>query len=262
MIIDIHAHVFPDKIAVKASENTGKFYGLPRGYDGTVSQLTAFQDEAGIDMACIHSVAVTPHSVGSINRFISDTALRNRNRFIGFGAIYPGAEDIPEVISEAKELGLKGFKIHPDIQQFALDSMEAMDMFAELENSGMPVLIHTGDKRFHNSRPEQTERVLRTFPGLTCICAHLGGWSEWDDAVRHLARYENAWFDTSSSLGFITREHALRVIHSYDTDRLMFGTDYPMWRPKEELERFMGLGLTDEENEKILEKNARRLLGI
>ena len=42
----------------------------------------------------------------------------------------------------------------------------------------------------------------------------------------------------------------------------MFGVDYPMWDPKDELDRFLSLGLTEEENRKILYETAAKLYGI
>ena len=43
---------------------------------------------------------------------------------------------------------------------------------------------------------------------------------------------------------------------------MLFGTDYPMWDPKNEVEYFLSLGLSDEENKKILFQNAQKLFGI
>ena len=50
------------------------------------------------------------------------------------------------------------------------------------------------------------------------------------------------------------------IIRSHSRERVLFGTDYPMWGPSEELERFFRLELTEEENEKILCINAKNLL--
>ena len=261
-IIDIHAHVFPDPIARKATDSIGEFYHMPTQLDeGSVSQLIRLHREAGIDHACIHSVAVTPHSVDSINRFISDTAAQYPDRVTGFGAIHPGREDLPGLAEKVKKLGLKGFKIHPDMQKFALDSPEAMKMFEAIEGK-LPILIHTGDPRFEYSNPRRMKKALDAFPKLICICAHLGGWSEWEEACETLSGYENVYVDTSSSLYALSREEGRRIIRRYSRDRVLFGTDYPMWKPKEELERFLRLKLTDAEEEKILCRNAAELLGI
>jgi predicted TIM-barrel fold metal-dependent hydrolase len=93
-----------------------------------------------------------------------------------------------------------------------------------------------------------------------CVCAHLGGWSEWDDACRTLTGHENVYVDTSSSLYAMKPEEARKIIRCYSRDRVLFGTDYPMWNPAEELERFHRLQLTDDEEEKILCLNAQGLL--
>ncbi len=260
-IIDIHAHVFPDPIAEKASKSIGEFYGLEMNEGGTVSRLLKLEEESGIGHACIHSVAITPHSIDSINRFISGAAKACPDRLTGYGAVHPGRENIPGLIKEVRELGLKGLKIHPDMQKFALDSPEAMEMFAATEGN-LPIIIHTGDCRYEYSRPRQMKKVLDAFPKLVCVCAHLGGWSEWDEAWRLLADYENVYVDTSSSLYALAPDEARRIIRCYSRDRVLFGTDYPMWDPGEELNRFRRLNLSDDEEEKILYLNAKKLLDI
>ena len=262
MITDVHCHVFPDKIAEKAAESIGRFYDIPMRYNGTLDTMLALEDRAGIGRTCIHSVAVTPHSMDSINHFISQCVREHPGRLCGFGAIHPDCEDPEKVIGEVKALGLKGFKIHPDMQHFALDEHKSMRMFAAMEAENMPVIIHTGDPRHRFSRPDQMKRVLEAFPRLTCVCAHLGGWGEWDEGWKLLSGFENVYVDTCSSLYAISGEDAVRIIRSYAPERVLFGTDYPMWDPREELERLLALGLTDGERERILEKNAGALLGM
>ena len=258
-ITDIHAHVFPDPIAGKASDSIGEFYHMPVRQEGTVGQLLEAEKEAGISHAWIHSVALTPHYVDSINSFIANTVKQFPDRLTGFGAVHPDCEDIPGLIREVKAMGLKGLKIHPDMQKFALDSPAAMEMFAAVEGE-LPIIIHTGDSRFEYSRPWQMKRVLDAFLKLVCVCAHLGGWSEWDDACKALTGYENVYVDTSSSLYALKPEEARRIIRCYSRERVLFGADYPMWIPSEELERFYRLELTEEEEERILCLNAKDLL--
>ena len=260
-IIDIHAHVFPDAIAQKATDSIADFYGMPARHNGTAGKLIDQYDETGISHGCIHSVAITPHYIQSINRFISGTVKKYPGRLTGYAAIHPGAENIPGIIAEAKELGLKGFKIHPDMQKFALDGPEAMDMFSQIEGQ-MPIIIHTGDRRFAYSNPKRMKKVLDAFPHLICVCAHLGGWSEWEDAWKTLAAYENVYVDTSSSLYALTTEKGREMIRHYSRERVFFGTDYPMWTPMEELNRFRKLQLTEDEEERILYRNAAEFLQL
>ena len=54
----------------------------------------------------------------------------------------------------------------------------------------------------------------------------------------------------------------MAIIRRYSRERVLFGTDFPMWNPAEEMERFLSLNLTDDEKEKILRKNAEDLLRL
>ena len=163
-------------------------------------------------------------------------------------------------MDEVRTLGLKGLKIHPDMQQFALDDPRAFAMFDVIQEAGLPVVVHTGDRRFRYSNPDLMKKVFDNFPRLVCVCAHLGGNSEWDEAVSLLRNYENFYTDTSSSLYFMEPEKAVSVIRNYDREHIFFGTDYPMWKTDEELERFLSLPLTDKEKELILGENVRRFI--
>lgn len=58
--------------------------------------------------------------------------------------------------------------------------------------------------------------------------------------------------DTSSSLSFLSDEDAMRLIEGYGPERLMFGTDYPLWVMEKEIERFFSLPLTDTQRRQIL----------
>ena len=73
--------------------------------------------------------------------------------------------------------------------------------------------------------------------------------------VMDLEITENLRLDTSSSLPIIDRDEALRLLDHFGIDRFFFGTDFPMWDPVKELARFHALGLSEEEEDKILHKN-------
>lgn len=259
-IYDVHAHVFPDKIAAKAVRSIGDFYALNMECDGTAAALTAGALQNGVNRICIHSVALTAHAASSINRFIYSLMQARPELFTGMAAIHPDYPDLEGLISEVQAKGFKGFKLHPDMQHFALDEPRAMDMFAAIEGR-MPLIIHTGDRRHDYSHPRQMKKVLDAFPRLTCICAHMGGWSEWEDAARLLSGYDNVYIDTSSSLYALAPEQAVGIIRHFATERVMFGTDYPMWNVRGELARIAALPLTDFERERIMGLNALELLG-
>lgn len=261
-IIDAHCHIYPEKIAEKAVAGTDSFYGTKACCKGIVSDLLQTGEKAGINRFVVHSVATVPKQVHSINEFIAKSVADSNGRFTGLGALHPDSEDMAGDISKIKELGLHGVKLHPDIQRFAVDDPKCFEMYRLCSENKLPILMHTGDYRYDFSNPDRVERVLKSFPELTLIGAHMGGWSVWDEAVKKLAKYENLYVDCSSTFSFTSIETAKNSINGYGADRVLFGSDYPMWSPIDELKTFLDLGLSYEDVEKILSKNAIKVYGI
>ena len=260
-IIDAHCHIYPDKIAQKASDHTGDFYSMPSLLDGKTSTLLEYGEKAGIEHFVVQSVATTPSQVSSINNFIANSVCQSNGKFTGLGTLHPDSDDIEADISEIINLGLKGVKLHPDIQQFKIDDYRMLKIY-ELCEDRLPILMHTGDSRFDYSNPNRMKPILEIYTKLTVIGAHLGGWSMWDRAVDDLKGYKNFYVDCSSSLYAISPKKATEVIRAYGADRVMFATDYPMWSPKQELERFYALDLSKAEQEQILYKTAEKLFKL
>lgn len=254
---DAHAHIYPKKIAEKATASVGAFYGLRMENLGLAEVLLEQGRRAGIDRFAVCSVATRVEQVRSINSFI-EGACKEHPEFVGLAAWHQDIEDIEGELDDIESRGLRGIKLHPDFQEFRIDDPKLMPFYRAVHRRGLPVLFHTGDKRKDFSSPRRLAGLLDRIPELTCIAAHLGGYTEWE-AARECLSGPNVYVDASSSLGFITREEALKSIYHFGTDKVMFGTDFPMWRAGEELERFFGLGLSEKENRAILYDNFARL---
>lgn len=259
-ITDSHAHIFPQKIALKASGATGKFYGIEMHHDGMAHTLSKKLSEAGISRALVCSPATTPHQVESINDFIAEKC-KKYPEFFGVATLHPDTEDSAKEIDRIESLGLHGVKYHPDFQRFAIDDEKMFTTYALLERKKIPVLFHTGDKRYDFSGPRRLMRVIEKFPDLICIAAHFGGYSEWEYAWEY-PKHKNLYFDTSSSLWVMKPDEALAFIDKFGAEQFMFGSDFPMWTPAEELSRFLKLGLTEETNAQILNGTFESLFGI
>lgn len=262
MIVDAHCHIYPRKIAEKASQNTGNFYSLPMSYDGTVEKLLESGARAGVGRYVVESVATTTGQVGSINRFISEVTEQHPGVFYGLGTLHPDCVDKEEIVREIIKLGLKGVKLHPDIQRFRLDSDGSLEILSLCSDYGLPVLIHTGDRRYDYSNTNRLIPVLKMFPRLRVIGAHFGGWSLWEQATAELCGTENLFVDCSSSFYAMSRDTAKKLIGRYGADRVLFGSDYPMWDTKETLDYLLSLGLPDDDNDRILYKNAFEVFGL
>lgn len=261
-VIDSHCHIYPEKIAKPAVESTGRFYDMTALGDGTVNSLLALGERVGIDRFVVQSVATTPHQVKSINEFIAREVNIHPERLIGLGTLHPESADLKGDLEHLKGLGLHGVKLHPDIQRFKIDDYRLLKIYELCENENIPILMHTGDYRYDFSNPNRLVPVLDIYKNLTVIGAHLGGWSVWDEAVEKLSGYKNFYVDSSSSLYELPAQKAVRIIRAYGAERVLFGSDFPVFSPDIELQRFMALPLTNDERRKILSENVLKLYNI
>ena len=259
-IIDIHTHIYPDAIAQKATDSVKEFYGIGGdNMDGTVSMLLDRHKAAGIHKSVILPVAIRSDRVQGINDYIREQESLC-DHFIGFGTVHAAMEDIGEETERIYKLGLKGIKMHPDSQRFAIDDIRLFPMY-EAARGKLPVMLHMGDHRYDYSHPVKLRKILDLFPGLQVIAAHFGGYSMYDTACA-LLKDTDCIFDVSSSLMFMEEGKAEQYVNIFGAERLAFGSDYPLWDPATELERFLRLKLTAAQQEQILSKTARRVLHL
>ncbi len=261
-VIDSHCHIYPEKIASKAVGGTDNFYGVVSACKGTTADLLEKGKESGIDRFIIQSVATTPKQVKSINEFISASVKEHPDKFTGLGTLHPESEDIKGDIDHLIQLGLKGVKLHPDIQAFKLDDYRCLKIYELCEEKGLRILLHTGDSRYDYSNPNRLLPILKTYTDLIFIGAHFGGYSIWDEASKKLSGIDNFYVDCSSTFGFIKKDLAKELIKRYTAEKILFGTDYPMWNGKKELEYLFSLGLDKPAMDSILNINAKKIFDL
>ncbi len=273
-IIDAHCHIYPPRVAAKAVAMTGDFYESSAAGTGTVEDLLALGGAAGTDAYVVQSVASAPHHVSSINHFIA-AEMAAEPRLCGLGTIHPDTGDKRAVMDEIAALGLHGVKLHPDMQRFAIDDPRAYAIYELCAEYRLPILVHMGDPRYDFSHPDRLHRVMTDIPELVVVGAHMGGWDNWDYACERLSGHKNLYVDASSSIAaagkhhglipeiiYLDCDHAVRLIRAWGADKVIYGTDYPMWSPVADIEAFFALGLSESENRAILSENAKRVFHI
>ncbi len=257
-VIDAHTHIFPDKIARKATVATADYFDLPEppNHYGSVQELVDVLREAGIGHALVFSAATTAAQVEHINRYILQEA-EAHSEFIPCGTLHAEYEGFEAELRWMREHGIYGVKLHPEFQHFVLDDKRLFPMFEEMAAHDMFLISHMGDPRVRVSGPERMLPIARTFPKLRCIATHLGSWGEWDpETVRPLAALPNVYADISSSFSYAPGEARLfDCMDAYDPTHLFFGSDYPIWCPKKELDKTLALGLPEKLLEDVLFHN-------
>lgn len=259
-VIDAHTHIFPNKIATKAVGAIGDFYNIPMQKQGLSRDLIKSGDKIGVEKYLVCSTATRPSQVSSINDFIYEQCKENADKFIGFGTLHPFMDDPAKELERIENYGFKGIKFHPDFQSFDIDDKKAIDLYKLIANKYF-VLVHTGDDKYTYSKPKKMAKVCDLVPNMKAIAAHFGGYKCWDDVIKYYNN-PNIYIDTSSSLFCLDEERALKIIDKVSLDHVFFGTDYPMWNHKEELERFLSLSLSENARKDILYNNFCKCFGL
>lgn len=270
MIIDIHTHAFPEKIAERTVEKLkGAINEIQKGkyipencHNGTVPGLENVMRESGVDLSVVLPIATTVTQSETINNFAEKI---RGEKIISFGSIHPQQEDALSVIESLKERGFKGIKLHPEFQQFYIDSERAVEILKKCEELSMYVLIHSGadiglPPPVHCT-PRMLCNVLEHISGKHLIAAHLGAFMMWEEVYELLCGTE-ILMDTAFISEFIPEKLCLDIIKKHGADKILFGSDSPWENPSDTLKFIMKLGLTAEETELITHKNAERILGI
>lgn len=256
-IVDMHAHAFDEKIAVKATENLHHYYNIEPAADGRLVHLTDSAKQNNIDKLVVCATATKPKQVQMINDYVSSLI---GEHIIGFGTLHCDFEELDAEIARLSTLGLSGIKFHPIFQGFKIDDDKAMQMYEKIGDK-FPVLVHVGDKNIQDATPARLAGVMKELPQVTFIAAHLGGYGEWDESKKYLIG-KNVYIDTSSSVRFLPPEEAAAIIRAHGVDKVLFGTDYPLSNHQFEFACLKKLNLTNDEYEKIYWKNAYRLLNL
>ena len=282
MIIDMHTHIFPDKIAAATIDKLSNVSHTPAFTDGTLSGLQKSMDAAQINLSVVLPVATNSKQVEKINS--SSAALNEKFSgagIISLGCIHPDFTNYRAELSRVKNYGLKGIKIHPVYQDTNLNDtkyMRIIDRAAELD---LIVVTHAGlDIGFPGvvkCSPQMIKNVVDEVGEFKFVLAHMGGWKNWDDVLKILGGAK-VYLDTSFSTGeiiprrdfnwaaedlkLLDAAHFMEFVKTFGAEKILFGTDSPWTSPKTSIDFIKNLPLADDDKNKILGLNAKKLLSL
>ena len=282
MIIDIHTHTFPDKIAAATLDKLKHLSHTIPFTDGTAAGLAASMARAGVDRSVVMPVATSPRQVPHVNDASARmNELGAQTGVLSFGCMHPDFDGWKEELARVRDLGLKGIKLHPQYQDTDFDDPRYLRILDRCGELGLVVLTHAGldigMPGKDNCAPEMVARVLEQVGPVKLVLAHMGGWRQWD-RVEALLPGRGVYLDTSFSLGEITplddghyrpgdlplldEAAFLRMVRRFGPDRILFGTDSPWDDQGAALVRLRALPLEKSELDAILGGNARKLLEL
>lgn len=264
MIIDFHAHVYPEKVAAKILPAAKKKLKVAVPGTGSPEDLRARMKSSGIDCSVLLALAKGRNDVSALNRWVESVS---GNSLIAFGAVHPFMDNIEEELDRLAAHGIKGVKMMPLLQEVYPDDPNCRKLYEAVIKQGMILVTHAGrdplDREEVFGTPERFSRVIESYPDLKLVLAHLGGLGMYDEVRRYLlSTGKNVYFDTAYVSFYLKEDEISSLIKDIGSDRVLFGSDYPWEDPGRAAEIIRGLDLSDSEKESILSKTAIRLLEL
>jgi uncharacterized protein len=217
------------------------------------------------------------------NSWAAQARRKHNGRFAGLIALNPvlfGADWTRKEIEARIAEGAVGLKILPMYIGVYPDDSKMAVLWEEADRRGLAVLTLTvahippeglakiglNERYTDIHHPNRFEDVVKSYPRLKLVMAHLGMGAE-QDTIRLANKYPNVFTDTSLRLhdvgkpGNWTLKETAELFRRIGIDRVLFASNYPFVSQAEYVEVMEKLPLSDDERERIGARNHDRVYG-
>ncbi|MEP6962214.1 MAG: amidohydrolase family protein [Acidobacteriota bacterium] len=271
--IDTHVHIESEPENNEADEAARKYFGNS-GVSYKRADLAEYYRSR--KMGCV-VFSVDERLTGRPqvpNDDVAAFAKENSDFMIAFASVDPmrGAE----AVTEAERLvrtGIRGFKLHPPLQQFAPNDRRAYPFYEVLNAAKLPVIFHTGHSgigtgmpggggvRLKYGNPMDIDDVAVDFPDMKIIMAHPSfPWQ--DEAISVCLHKPQVYIDLSGWSPKYFSATLIQYANSLLKHKMLFGSDYPLLTPDRWLADFEKIAIKDEVRPLILKENAVKFFGL
>jgi predicted TIM-barrel fold metal-dependent hydrolase len=271
--IDTHVHIESEAEGNAADQAARKYFGdtgVPRGR----KELAEYYRSRNIGCVVFSVDERLTGRAQVSNDIVADFAEENSDIVMAFASVDPTRG--PEALSEARRLiarGVKGFKLHPPLQQFHANDKVAYPFYEVMNEARMPVIFHTGHSgigtgmpggggvRLKYGNPMDIDDVAVDFPDMTIIMAHPSfPWQ--DEAISVCLHKPQVYIDLSGWSPKYFSPVLIQYANTLLKKKMLFGSDFPLITPDRWLADFEKIAIKDEVRPLILKENAIRLFGL
>ncbi len=234
IVVDAHVHIFPNNI-FSAIWQWFDENAWPIRYRLTTSRVLDYLLSRGVS----HVIALQyAHKTGisrMLNRYMVKKCKEFPNKVTGLATVFPGENNVENILKEAFDYGLRGVKLHAHVQCFDMNAKEMDIVYNLCESEKKPIVMHVGREpksmAYHCDpyiicNAKKLEKILQNFPKLKICVPHLG-FDEFSAYRKLIEKYDNLWLDTTMVLtDYFPIENAVEL-DSFRVDRIMYGSDFP-----------------------------------
>ncbi len=280
--IDVHVHTERsrsghDPMPAELREAAARYFG--NAFTGealpTIDDVAAYYRERGL-AAVVFTVDWELESGRAPipNEEIAAGARENADVLIPFASVDPARHDAAERARRLiDEHGVRGFKFHPNLQQFFPNDRTAYPLYEVIAAAGLPALFHSGHSgigtglpgggglHLKYSNPLCLDDVAADLPDLKIVLAHPSfPWQ--DEAISVCLHKANVWIDLSGWSPKYFPPQLIQYANTQLREKVLFGSDFPLITPDRWLADFADAPFRDEVRPLVLKENAAALLGL
>ncbi len=272
-LVDVHVHFLPPRV----QDKVWAYFAAARTHYGTEWPVhyALPEDERLAVLARLGVRAFPtlpyPHKAG-MAAWLNDwsAAFADAHPHVLRSATFFPEPEATQHVAEALDRGVRVFKVHVQVGAFDPRHRLLDPVWARLEQTGTPVVIHcgSGPLRGEHTGPAPMTGLLERHPGLRLVIAHLG-MPEYAEFLDLAERYERVHLDTTMfATGFTERlmpfDRALLPRLAALRDRVLLGSDFPSipYPYAEQLAALCRLDLGDDWLRAVLWHNGARLFGV
>jgi hypothetical protein len=272
--IDVHVHLETELEDNEANAAAQKYFGKS-GVGRNRHELAAYYRERKIGCVIFTVDEKLTGRPPIPNDEIAAFAAANSDIMFAFASVNPVRGK--EAVAEAERLiaagGIRGFKLHPPLQEFHPNDKAVYPFYEVINSAKLPVIFHTGHSgigtgmpggggvRLKHGNPMDIDDVAVDFPDMPIIMAHPSfPWQ--DEAISICLHKPQVYIDLS---GWSPKYFSPTLVQYANTllkHKVLFGSDYPLIAPDRWLADFEKIAIKDEVRPLILKENAMRLFGL
>ncbi len=274
-MIDVHTHCLTHRHwGPEYDEHWRPVYGKP-WTDVTPDDFDAAMK--GVKAAFVFGLRATAAGVATPNAFVEQFCARTSTETVGFMALDPTDDDVLDQLTDGVNRGLRGIKLYPVLAGFDPRDPAYDGFYAAAAQHGLVVLWHMGATPspvgdLAVSQPLVVDAVARRHPELTQIIAHLG--HPWQRETIVVLRKNRRVFADVSATWARPLDGYFALVRAQEwgvVDKLLFGSDYPIWTPREAVDGLRSLAgiapaglpaIRSETLEHLLDSDPRPVLGL
>lgn len=267
--IDVWAQVVTERMAKRPWMQT-LLRWTGQGADGimpTPESTVAAMDAAQVDVALL-SAWHGPEGELIGNDEVARQVEVAPDRFRGLATVdlERPMEAVREIRRVVDRKTFVGVRVVPWLWGLPPNDRRYYPVYAACVDAGVPFCTqigHTGPLRRSDTGRmiPYLEEVMLDFPELVVVAGHVG--FPWlDELVTMTVKFPNFYVDTSAYALHRLPPEFVRWMKGLGTERVMFGTNWPMLSPARCLEALPGLGLSEAQSQAFLHGTARRVFAL